>query len=379
MSDEIQAVAVEAIDASQFNPETIEDVIYQIVQDKVELTDLLIHEDQTIKLRQANKITNYTDWIVTRELITDFFDLLDAQWQENIKLKSIDKAMSLSTCRIRVNCFQYMGGTKLGAVIRKFPIDIPDFEQIGLSLNARAMANVSSGLVLVIGDTCQGKSTTLAALINEINKTKNGHIITIEDPIEMIFSPDKCVITQREVGPKGDVLSYYAGGIDALRERPDVVMFGEIRDAETANQALMLSQSGPVVFGTLHAKTPEQGLIKFIRLLGDEDSQTKAFASSLKGIICQALIPLIDSDKFVLVTEVLKNSENFQSHIEKNKMDSIRASMETQSSSSKDDGTHVMNLEILNLLKYKKITLANALKASTAVNGLKSLVVGSDT
>ena len=138
--------------------------------------------------------------------------------------------------RIRANCFTFQGKKRLGCVIRRFPKEPLALGKLGLRAHEQSFARLTSGLVLIIGDTCQGKSTTIAAMLDEINKHRSGHIITIEDPVETLIPQRQCVITQREVGADGDVESFYLGALDALRERPDVIVIGEIRDAQTAQE-----------------------------------------------------------------------------------------------------------------------------------------------
>src|SRR5438067_824803 len=127
--------------------------------------------------------------------------------------------------------------------------------------------------------------------LDAINRQRSGHIITIEDPVETLIPQRKCIITQREVGEDADVGSYYLGALDALRERPDVIVIGEIRDAQTAQEALALAESGPLVLATLHARSTELGLQKMLRLLGNSEAQGQALAHALRGVLCQALLP----------------------------------------------------------------------------------------
>lgn len=361
-----QAEQVQEINATSIeSDQDLVSKIVEIVQSDISFSDILMHEGEKIKVRQAKKMTTVSDWPVSRNALENLFNGFDDKWEAKIQTKAIDRAFDFAECRIRANCFTYMGGKKLGVVIRKFGLRPLSFEQIGLDEDAISLASIDNGMVLVIGDTCQGKSTTLASMLDSINRKRSGHIITIEEPIEGIIPSEQCVVTQREVGDKSDVQSFFDGARDALRERPDVVMIGEIRDSETATEALALSESGPVVFGSLHARTPEQAITKFCRLLGDEKHQRKAFASALRGIICQSLVPSKDGETYVLATEVLKIDPTIIEYIENSKLTGIRATMKTLSTSNVNSGTHTMNTSLKKLKDSGKITIEDARKAST--------------
>lgn len=368
---ESKLVDVEYINAVRLihDDQNIIEVLLRIIQDQDFFSDILIHQEKPIVIRETKKLREITEWNVSREQMEELFGRLDENWQENIKIRACDKALKLTNCRIRVNYFQFLGGQNLGAIIRIFPLEPFSFEQIGLHQNAISLSNMDSGLLLVVGDTCQGKSTTLASIINNINIHRSAHILTIEDPIETLVPNQTSIVTQREIG--SDVESFYMGARDALRERPDVIMFGEIRDSQTAVEALMLAESGPLVLGSLHAKSVEQAITKFARLLGNEDHQRKALASSLRGIICQCLIPLANENKYVLVTEVFKNGTQFMQDIENQNLKNIRSKLKTASEEMDNAGSHTMNKELLPLVINKKIHIEDAYKASTDIDDLR--------
>jgi twitching motility protein PilT len=294
----------------------------------------------------------------------EFFEVIEPNWEERISDRAFDRAKDLHSARIRLNCFTFQGKKRLGCVIRRFPTEPMALDQLGLRQNSQDFAKLYSGLVLIIGDTCQGKSTTIASLLDQINKTRSGHIITIEDPVETLIPQRKSIITQREVGTDGDVQSYYLGALDALRERPDVVLIGEIRDSQTAQEALALSESGPLVFATLHARSTELGLQKMLRLLGNTDTQAQALSTSLRGVICQALLPSISGEKYHLATECLTVNPETARLIESRNIGGIRPLLEKLEQAA-DSGCHTMNSDLKQLLKAKKITLEDARKATT--------------
>jgi twitching motility protein PilT len=289
---------------------------------------------------------------------------------ERIAERAFDRSIDLHTARIRANCFTFQGKKRLGCVIRRFPKEPIALAELGLHRDEQQFAQLTSFLVLIIGDTCQGKSTTIASMIDEINKHRSGHIITIEDPVETLIPQRHCIITQREVGIDGDVDSFYSGALDALRERPDVIVIGEIRDAETAREALALAESGPLVLATLHARSTELGLQKMLRLLGSSHAQSQALAHALRGVLCQALLPSLEGNRYYLATECLTSSSAVTQLLEAGDLSAIRTHM----NSGIDAGCHTMNASLEALLAGHKVSVADARAATTDRVGFAEMV-----
>ncbi|MES2933362.1 MAG: ATPase, T2SS/T4P/T4SS family, partial [Pseudomonadota bacterium] len=327
-------------------------------------SDIIIHQNTPIMLRQPKRLVAVSDTPITREELEEFFEVIEPNWNEHIRDRAFDRSKDLHSARIRANCFSFQGNKRLGCVIRRFPSEPIPLSRIGLRPCAQDFAKLDNGLVLIIGDTCQGKSTTIASLLDQINKTRSGHIITIEDPVETLIPQRRCIITQREVGADGDVDSYYLGALDALRERPDVILIGEIRDAETAQEALALSESGPLVFATLHARSTELGLQKLLRLLGNTDAQAEALSNALRGVICQALLPSQVENTYHLATECLTSNPDVARLIESRNLGGIRPLLEKLGTDPKS-GCHTMNDELALLLQQKKVLYDHARKATT--------------
>lgn len=324
-------------------------------------SDILIHEGFPITLRQPLGLVAVCDSAITREEIEEFFQVIEPNWKERIALRAFDRSINLQSARIRANCFTFQGKKQLGCVIRRFPKEPVALADLGLHDHEKEFAKLTSGLVLIIGDTCQGKSTTIASILDEINKNRSGHIITIEDPVETLIPQRNCMVTQREVGLDGDVESYYLGALDALRERPDVIVIGEIRDAQTALEALALAESGPLVLASLHARSTEIGLQKMMRLLGNNEAQWQALAHCLRGVLCQALLPGVDGKRYYLATECLTPSEGVTRKIETNYLAEIRELME----SDKSPGSHTMNSMLEQLVSEGKVSVLDAQNCST--------------
>ncbi|MBQ5942100.1 MULTISPECIES: type IV pilus twitching motility protein PilT [unclassified Massilia] len=340
---------------------TLVEQILHLLNSKLVFSDIIIHQNSPLMLRQPKGLVAVTDSPITKEELEEFFDVIEPNWAERIAVRAFDRAIDLHTARIRANCFHFQGRKRLGCVIRRFPKAPLALSELGLSEDELQFARLTSGLVLIIGDTCQGKSTTIASILDEINKQRSGHIITIEDPVETLIPQRKCIITQREVGVDGDVESYYLGALDALRERPDVIMIGEIRDAQTAQEALALAESGPLVLATLHARSTELGLQKMLRLLGNSEAQAQALAHALRGVLCQALLPSREGNRYHLATECLTPSATIMRLLEAGDIGGIRTHM----NSGRDPGCHTMNASLEQLLAAHKVRVEDARAATT--------------
>lgn len=349
---------------------TLVEQILHLLNSRLVFSDIIIHQNSPLMLRQPKGLVAVTDSPITREELEEFFEVIEPNWAERIADRAFDRSIDLHTARIRANCFTFQGKKRLGCVIRRFPKEPLPLAELGLSLEAQEFARLTSGLVLIIGDTCQGKSTTIASMLDEINKRRSGHIITIEDPVETLIPQRKCIITQREVGIDGDVESYYLGALDALRERPDVIVIGEIRDAQTAQEALALAESGPLVLATLHARSTEMGLQKMLRLLGNVDAQSQALAHALRGVLCQALLPSLDDNRYYLATECLTLNPALARLIEAGDLGGLRAHM----NSGRDPGCHTMNASLERLLAGHRISVEDARNATTDRVGFADLV-----
>jgi len=343
---------------------TLVEQILHLLNSKLIFSDIIIHQNSPLMLRQPKGLVAVTDSPITKEELEEFFEVVEPNWSERIADRAFDRSIDLYTARIRANCFTFQGKKRLGCVVRRFPKEPLALNQLGLRPAEQEFANFTSGLVLIIGDTCQGKSTTIASMIDQINKTRSGHIITIEDPVETLIPQRQCIITQREVGFDGDVESYYLGALDALRERPDVIVIGEIRDAQTAQEALALAESGPLVLASLHARSTELGLQKMLRLLGNSEAQAQALASALRGVLCQALIPAIKGDRYYLATECLTSNPEVMRIVESGRVGEVRSLMDGGTGKF-NAGCHSMNTALINLLRDKKIAMEDARNCTT--------------
>lgn len=258
------------------------------------------------------------------------FTVLDDQKKDVLeKTKELDFAYQTDDMsRFRVSVFLEKGNYT--AVARRIPKGIPNIDELGLSKNAHHFVHAKSGLVLITGQTGQGKSTTLAALIDHINKNRTEHIITFEDPVEFIFPSEKSYIKQRELGQ--DFLSFSDALKHVVRHDPNVIMVGEIRDHETMATVMTLAETGHLVFSTLHTGNAAQTIHRIIDMFpqGQQDQIRGQLALILRGIISQKLIPTISGGR-VAAREILINTPAIATLIRDNKIEQIPAIIQTNS------------------------------------------------
>lgn len=227
--------------------------------------------------------------------------------------------------RYRVNIFQQMG--HVGMVVRIIPLDFPTFDQLGLPPVCARLCMEKRGMVLIVGATGSGKSTTLAAMIDHRNKNQDGHIITIEDPVEFVHTHHKSIITHREVG--SDTHDFHNALKSALRQAPDVILIGEIRDTETMEAAITFAETGHLVFGTLHANNANQTMQRIMNFFPAERHKQLYMQLSLniRAIISQRLMKRADGSGRVAVHEIMVNTPRIADLIMKGNVDQIKEAM----------------------------------------------------
>lgn len=249
-----------------------------------------------------------------------------ADYERDLEL---DIAISFGDkARFRVNAFNTRNGA--AAVFRIIPSEIPTMEELKLPPAIRKLADLHKGIVLITGATGSGKSTTLAAMINHINKTQNKHILTIEDPVEFFHNSDKSLISHREIGE--DTHSFANALKGALREDPDVILVGEMRDFETISLALTAAETGHLVFGTLHASTAPKTVDRIIDVFpaADKEMARSMLASSLEGVVAQQLLRRVDGGR-VGAFEILVGTNAVKNLIRENQIPQVYSMMQTGS------------------------------------------------
>jgi twitching motility protein PilT len=291
---------------------------------------------------------------------TDVYDLLEPVLPERSReafaaCNDADFAYALpGVARFRVNIFRDRGG--VGAVLRVIPDKILTVEQLGLPETVLNFCQLSKGLVVVTGPTGSGKSTTLAAMIDHINRTRSEHIITLEDPIEFVHESKKSLITHREIGAHSD--SFSSALRAALRQDPDIVLVGELRDLETIGLAMETANTGHLVFGTLHTATAVSTIERIINVFpSSEWSQVRAnLADSLKGVVAQTLCKRIGGGRIAGI-EILAVNHAMQNMIRSDKTHQIPSAMATGAR----DGNSLLNAELCRLVSEGKVDFEEAL------------------
>jgi len=267
--------------------------------------------------------------------------------------------------RFRVNVFQQQG--RVGMVLRTITSKIPDLDEMGLPSILKDVVMTKRGLVLLVGGTGSGKSTTLAAMLGHRNKNSYGHIITIEDPVEYVHEHINCIITHREVGV--DTENWEAALKNTLRQAPDVILIGEIRDHHTMEHAVAFAETGHLCLGTLHANSANQALDRIINFFPEERRMQLLMDLSLnvKGIVSQRLIPTTDGKGRAAAIEIMLNSPLIADMIFKGEVNQIKTIM----SKSRELGMQTFDQALFDLYEAGKISYEEALKNADSVNDLR--------
>lgn len=335
-------------------------------------SDLHIKANSKIYSRVQGKVIPFSDEEFSAEDIDQFArDLLKDRYDEFVSKKELDLVYVYSEeLRFRVNMFFQMDG--ISGVFRVVPVKILTVEQLNLPAVVHKFTEAERGLVLVTGVTGSGKSTTLAALISEINHTKHKHILTIEDPIEFVHKSAKSIINQRSIGQ--DTFSFGNALRAALREDPDIILVGEMRDMETIEIALHAAETGHLVFSTLHTLDAKETVNRIISTFPVEEQNRIriTLASVLKGVISQRLIPTIDK-KRAAALEVLFATPRIEQLIMENRDNELRDTMEE---GKEIYGSQTFDQALLDLFKAGRISKEDAFANATSASDLKLKMEG---
>ena len=294
--------------------------------------------------------------------------LQDDKYSRFLKEKEVDFSFNFEgSARFRVNVFFQKG--IISCALRLVPSKIPTIEELNLPPILHEFTKVSQGFVLITGPSSQGKSTTLAAMIDEINHQRAEHIITIEDPIEYIFKEDRAIIDQREVFQ--DTLSFAQALRSTFRQDPNVIMVGEMRDQETISTAITAAETGHLVFATLHTNSASQTIHRIVDTFpSEQQSQVRAqLSSSLLGIVSQRLIPRIKGG-MIPACEIMMQNSATANLIRENKIHELPLVIET----SLEAGMISLNRSLAILINAKEISLGDALSHSLNPTELKMLL-----
>lgn len=268
-----------------------------------------------------------------------------------------DFAVTMAGTRLRVNLFYVQG--HISAAVRILADQIPDLMSLGLPPSVAALTELRRGIVLVTGETGSGKSTTLAALLNEINRTRQAHIITLEDPVEYLYEAQSCLISQREIGP--DTESYSKGLRAALREDPDIILIGEMRDVDTIETALVAAETGHLVFATLHTNSAADSVDRIVSVFpeGRQPQIRMQLSMTLRAVVSQQLLPRISGGR-ILACEVMIVNAAIRNLIREGKTPQIASAIAT----SARDGGISMDSAIIRMAQDRRISRETALLAA---------------
>ena len=346
----------------------MDDVQKQLIElldeSEVDFTDIRLSLNEPIMVRVAQGWVPLTESVIVDfDSLTHIMQMLDVDWDQSIQHGAINRPLMIGPHRLRASAYLVNASLSQTIFLRQIKTKPPTLEETGLPPTVKIMSECPRGLILVSGATSSGKSTTIAALIDSVNKNKNAHIVTIEDPIEYVHSPINSIFSQREVGV--DVSDYLTGVKDAMRQRPDIIVIGEIRDRETADAAILAGESGHLVIGSLHANSAASTISRLLSFFPRQDADQKRqnIASSLVGIINQLLIPKESGEGYALASELVFNHKGqFARYI----LDQEKSSEKINSAlEKKEDGlSQPMIDSIVKLVASKVVTRQEALMSS---------------
>ena len=325
-------------------------------------SDLHITAGEKPKMRIDGEIqSSKLDFVMTpKDTMQLAYSVLTENQKKRFEMEDeLDFSFGIQNlARFRGNCFKQRGCVSM--VIRQIPFSIKTFDDLKLPDVIRKMAERPRGLVLVTGPTGSGKSTTLAAMIDKINKERKGHIITVEDPIEFIHRHQGCIVNQREVGT--DTKSFQASLKYALRQDPDVILIGEMRDLDTIQAALTISETGHLAFATLHTNSAAEAINRIIDVFpSHQQSQVRAqLAFVLEGVITQTLLPKAKGRGRAMAAEILVVTPAVRALIRDDKIHQIYSTMQ----SGKKFGMQTMNDALYNLYMSRDVAEEECLRAS---------------
>ena len=323
----------------------------ELAKNNKKISDFHIRAGAPLAYRQTGEIIKVQEVMVTAQDIKDLLSMNCNEHELNKfdKTHELDTSVTLSGLRFRANFYKTIKGP--ACVCRRVESKIPEMDQFNLPQSLYDIVDFHKGLVLVTGPTGSGKSTTLAAIVNEINKTRTANIITVEDPVEFIHQDNKSIVSHREVGKQTE--TFAAALKAALREDPDVILVGEMRDLETISLALTAAETGHLVFGTLHTSGAPSTINRIIDVFPPEQQeQIRAqISTSLKMVVTQRLLKTRDGAGRVGAFEIMKCTSPIQNLIREAKIHQIPSIMQT----AVRDGMITMEKSLEELVKSGKI------------------------
>jgi twitching motility protein PilT len=325
-------------------------------------TDIHIEQDMPMMVKTPRKWQSMNAEPVQREELVPLLMAIDPEWEEKIASGAIDRSFLLTQCRLRCNVYYSGSREKIKVAIRRLPLRPITMEKTGLPLYVRSMLEATRGIILVTGPTGSGKTTTIAAMLDYFNSTRSGHIITIEEPIEYLLERKLSIISHKEVPT--DTASFSSGLREAMRQNPDILMVGEIRDFDTADTLLHAGESGHLVLATMHTNSAISALSKLLAFFGPEQRAQRAvtLAGSLIGVISQTLVPTESGDSLALASELLFNDHQQIAHLiaDAEKFHMLGDFMKRK----EDNMSRSLNDSLIQLVSKKTISAKDAMRSA---------------
>ena len=322
------------------------------------------------KYRVAGKLLTMREEALTDQTCDELVRRLAGdEYRQLLDVGELDAAATVEGVRIRINLFRQQDHSS--AALRLLTDRIPELERLGLPPKVEKLTDLSRGIVLVTGETGSGKSTTLAAMIDRINHQRAEHIITLEDPIEYLYTPDRCIFNQREVGR--DTKSYAAGLRAALREDPDIILIGEMRDLPTIETALTAAETGHLVLSTLHTGGAADSIDRIVGVFPEARQQQirMQLSMTLKAVLSQQLLPTKDGKSRVCACELMVVNAAIRNLIREGKTPQVANSIATSAA----EGAITMDNAILKLHKAGKISADTARQAAQDAEYVKKSIL----
>ena len=330
-------------------------------------SDLYLSAGAPPSAKFSGSLTTLQDDPFTGEQIKEIaYEVMNEEQQKEFE-QTLEMNLAISPegiGRFRVNIF--IQRNNISMVCRNIQTEIPKFDDLGLPEILKEVVEAKNGLVLFVGGTGSGKSTSLAALIDHRNGFKGGHIITIEDPVEYVHKHKKCIVNQREVGV--DTLSFHDALKNTLRQAPDVILIGEIRDRETMEHCLAFAETGHLAISTLHANNANQALDRIINFFPEERRKQLLadIGNNIRAIVSQRLVPTLDGKRCAAI-EILLGSHTIKQMIMKGQLDDIKETM----SKSENIGMKTFDGALYDLVVEGRISTEEALKNADSANNLR--------
>jgi twitching motility protein PilT len=340
---------------------SVDDLLEQLVARGASDLHISIASPPAIRVRGHIERLDGYEPLSPDDTRTLLYRILNSEQQKQFEIKrQLDFAYAIpGLARFRVNV--YYQREAVGAAFRVIPTDIKSAEELGLPPVLHDLAQQPRGIVLVTGPTGSGKSTTLAAIIDEINRTRAEHILTVEDPVEFVHKHKKCIVNQREIGP--DAVSFAEALKAALRQDPDVILVGEMRDLETISTALTAAETGHLVFGTLHTQSAPSTIDRIIDVFSpaQQEQVRIMIANSLQGVVTQTLLPTADGQGRVAALEILLPDDAVRNLIRQGKVEQIYSVMQTNTGR----GMQTMEQALADLTVRRVVKVEDALNRSS--------------